>query len=372
MSALPSQLSTMLQPPEARHWRLPTGLLRGLAGATHSSRSSGTPAAANAGGRRAGAAAPPSRASDLQCSDASSAAAGELANAGPGREKFDQRAGGPAATRQHGIERAVTGGVALWGVPLKRLPRHTRSPGRSASESGRWRRDMAVCACGLAAGFSAQPVAADQPHRQAFDFEQLARVSTTMGSKSGLAGSSSTMWPLRARVLTVTSSCTRATTIWPARAAGAMHREQVAIEDAGIAHAHAAHLEQVIGARREHRRIDLQALADMGLGKNRAARRDPPDERQAEGFEQADTRARPSSRVMTPLVASARRWVSGALGERKPKAVQISARVGAPFVDLGVANELQDFLLTRGQGFGHRLLRLVAVFFVQLEGNGEG
>ena len=114
MSALPSQLSTMLQPPEARHWRVAHRASAGLAGATHSSRSSGTPAAANAG-RRAGAAAPPSRASDLQCSDASSAAAGELANAGPGREKLDQRAGGPAATRQHGIERAVTGGVALRG-----------------------------------------------------------------------------------------------------------------------------------------------------------------------------------------------------------------------------------------------------------------
>ena len=152
-----------------------------------------------------------------------------------------------------------------------------------------------------------------------------------------------------------------------------MHREQVAIEDAGIAHAHAAHLEQVVGARREHRRIDLQALADMGLGKNRAARRDPPDERQAEGFEQADAAGAAFFQGDDAFGGQRTQVGFGRVGRTKAEGgTDFGAGRRAPFVDLGVANELQDFLLTRGQGFGHRLLRLVAVFLYSLRGMARG
>jgi hypothetical protein len=57
--------------------------------------------------------------------------------------------------------------------------------------------------------------------------------------------------------LTVTSSPRRATTIWPFLASrGLLHREQVAVHDAGVAHAHAAHLQQVVGPAREHAGLD--------------------------------------------------------------------------------------------------------------------
>ena len=44
-----------------------------------------------------------------------------------------------------------------------------------------------------------------------------------------------------------------------------LHGKQVAVDDAGVAHAHAAHLEQVVGATREHRhtREDEDALTDL-------------------------------------------------------------------------------------------------------------
>src|SRR6185369_6641593 len=42
----------------------------------------------------------------------------------------------------------------------------------------------------------------------------------------------------------------------------AMHRDQITIEDAGILHAHAHHLQQVVRAQVEHGRIDLQVILD--------------------------------------------------------------------------------------------------------------
>src|SRR5882672_8917033 len=70
--------------------------------------------------------------------------------------------------------------------------------------------------------------------------------------------------------------------------AGAVYRQQVAVEDAGIAHAHAAYLQQVIRARLEHPGVQLIAFLDMGFGKDRTACRDPADQRQAELLFQPD------------------------------------------------------------------------------------
>lgn len=61
-----------------------------------------------------------------------------------------------------------------------------------------------------------------------------------------------------------------------------MHGDEVAIEDAGILHAHADDLQQVVRLRLEEVGIDLVARLDVFLGEDRAARRDPADERQAE------------------------------------------------------------------------------------------
>ena len=67
-----------------------------------------------------------------------------------------------------------------------------------------------------------------------------------------------------------------------ARLARPVHREQVAFQDARIAHRQAAHAQQVVGARREQIRIDLIAALQMLLGEDRAARGHASDDRQLE------------------------------------------------------------------------------------------
>ncbi|MGF6368377.1 hypothetical protein OKW40_001127 [Paraburkholderia sp. RAU6.4a] len=59
-----------------------------------------------------------------------------------------------------------------------------------------------------------------------------------------------------------------------------LHREQVAVENARVAHRQAAHLQQVVGLAREQRRVTRVVLRDMFLREDRATRRDPADQRQ--------------------------------------------------------------------------------------------
>ena len=136
-AALPSQLQHHAAAARGKTLaRLPTGLLRGLpAPPTAVARAARRQRPMR--GRRAGAAAPPSRASDLQCSDASSAAAGRArqCRAGPCARSARRWASRHPAAR-HRARRDRWGGLA--GVPLKRLPRHTRSP-QVGKRAGRWR-----------------------------------------------------------------------------------------------------------------------------------------------------------------------------------------------------------------------------------------
>ena len=62
--------------------------------------------------------------------------------------------------------------------------------------------------------------------------------------------------------------------------AGLLHREQVAVHDAHIAHAHALDLEQEIGLAREHAGLQHIGLVDVFLRQDRAAGGDAPDQRQ--------------------------------------------------------------------------------------------
>ena len=50
-----------------------------------------------------------------------------------------------------------------------------------------------------------------------------------------------------------------------------MHRQPIAVQDAGVAHAHAAHFEQVVGARLEQGRVDDRMLEHVFLRQDRAA-----------------------------------------------------------------------------------------------------
>jgi hypothetical protein len=92
--------------------------------------------------------------------------------------------------------------------------------------------------------------------------------------------------------LTVTSSPSRATTIWPFLASLVLlHREQVAVEDAGVAHAHAAHLQQVVGRRGNSVASTHVGLVDVLLRQDRAAGGHAADQRQRQ-LRQAGQRQR--------------------------------------------------------------------------------
>ncbi len=67
-----------------------------------------------------------------------------------------------------------------------------------------------------------------------------------------------------------------------ARLLRAVHGEQIAFEDAGVAHRHAAHAQQIVGARREEIGVDLVALRHVLFGEHRAAGSDATDHRQLE------------------------------------------------------------------------------------------
>src|SRR6185437_10636413 len=60
-----------------------------------------------------------------------------------------------------------------------------------------------------------------------------------------------------------------------------VNRDQVAIENAGIFHAHPGDLEKVMRSRLKETRVDLQASLEVLLGKDRLAGGDTTDERQA-------------------------------------------------------------------------------------------
>src|SRR5690606_37688409 len=62
----------------------------------------------------------------------------------------------------------------------------------------------------------------------------------------------------------------------------AMHGDEIAVEDAGIAHAHAFDPQQEMRLLLEQIRIDLIARLDLLLGEDRPARRGPADARQPE------------------------------------------------------------------------------------------
>src|SRR5690606_172011 len=62
----------------------------------------------------------------------------------------------------------------------------------------------------------------------------------------------------------------------------AVHGHEIAVQNTGVPHAHALYPAQKMRLRLEQIGIDLIARLDMLLGKNRRARRDAADERQAE------------------------------------------------------------------------------------------
>jgi hypothetical protein len=80
------------------------------------------------------------------------------------------------------------------------------------------------------------------------------------------------------------------------------HDEPIAVEDAFVAHAEAAHLQQVIGAWIEERRIDGVVAQLVFDGEHRAAGGDQADQRQAARLLDADA-ARQAGRELDGALA---------------------------------------------------------------------
>ena len=129
-----------------------------------------------------------------------------------------------------------------------------------------------------------------------------------------------------------------------------MDGQQVAIEDAGVAHAHAAHLEQVVGAGREQAGVYLVAALDVLGSEDGAAGGNPPDQGQAEGFHEAYAPGAAFFKGDGTLGGEGAevgfRCVGGAEAEG---GADLGPGGGAAFLLDSVADELQDLLLTGGE-----------------------
>ena len=140
---------------------------------------------------------------------------------------------------------------------------------------------------------------------------------------------------VRLKRFTVTSSPSRATTIWPFFASlRLLHREQVAVHDAGVAHAHAAHLEQVVGPAREHARFH----------QDRSGRCAP-----ARGSGCPPRRGRPAAARAAPGSAAAGELLAARLVERA-QCVRLqadAARGAADQLDHALARQRLQVLLGR-------------------------
>ena len=98
---------------------------------------------------------------------------------------------------------------------------------------------------------------------------------------SGLRGNRRMFLRPRSKRLMVISPSTRATDHLPvARFAGAMHPDQVAVEDAVVDHRIALYLQQIVGLQREQGAVQPQLLVQTDVSTERLARGDPTQDRQ--------------------------------------------------------------------------------------------
>ena len=150
-----------------------------------------------------------------------------------------------------------------------------------------------------------------------------------------------------------------------------MHGEQVAVENAGIAHAHSADFQQVVGARLEQGGIDLAAPLDMLLGEDGAACGDAADERQPEALGETDAARGARSQLDRAFPLQHAQMLFGGVGRAVAECVRDLDPGGrkAGLLD-GFADEIEDFLLLGGEFFGHGAS--VSVFIYSLCPLGKG
>jgi hypothetical protein len=96
----------------------------------------------------------------------------------------------------------------------------------------------------------------------------------------------------------------------------------------------------------------MEAALDVLGGKNRATCSYPPDEGQAEGFDETDAPGTAFFQRDDTLAGESAQMGFGSVGGFEAKrSTDFRPRGGATFVLDGIADELKDFLLTGGELF---------------------
>ena len=132
-----------------------------------------------------------------------------------------------------------------------------------------------------------------------------------------------------------------------ARLVGLVHGEQVAVEDAGIDHRQAAHLEQVIGARAEQLGIQRVAALHVLDGEDRRAGGDAADQRQAELLDQPDAACRTGFEDDGAFLGERLEVIFRRIGRSEAEgAGNFHARRRRPEHLERAADEIENFLLT--------------------------
>src|SRR6266700_3844480 len=139
-----------------------------------------------------------------------------------------------------------------------------------------------------------------------------------------------------------------------ARLARAVHGEQVAVEDAGVPHAHAAYLEQIVGARLEQGRIDLAVPFDVLLGEDGAPGSNSADKRQPGLFGEADAARGARGQLDRAFPVQDAQMLLGGVGRAVAERLG-DLRAGGRKTGLldGFADEVEDFALLGRELFGH-------------------
>src|SRR5690606_2476569 len=133
---------------------------------------------------------------------------------------------------------------------------------------------------------------------------------------------------------------------------------EIAIENAGVPHAHALHAEQEVRLRLEQIGIDLIARLDVLLGEDRRAGRDAPDERQtellAQRILQTDAPRRAGQELDRPLALERAQMLLGRIDrpELQPLSDLGPGRRHAGRVDR-LLDQIQNLPLARGE-IAHR------------------
>src|SRR5712672_1675747 len=139
-----------------------------------------------------------------------------------------------------------------------------------------------------------------------------------------------------------------------ARFARAVHGEQVTVENARIAHAHAADFQQVVGAGLKQSGIHLATPLDVLLGEEWTPRGDAADKRQPEALGQPDAARGARGQLDRAFSLQHAQMLFGGVGRAVAERLRDLDPGGreAGLLD-GFADEVEDFLLLVGELFGH-------------------